>query len=213
MNQQFLTAAVRTFAFGLALSACSPSNTPQTGSQTNWLVSCDSSAECGAGLECVCGACTATCLSDRACVDLPGASCVAPSETGSIALCGGQAPPIDLCLPRCGEGDSCTDGTSCIAGVCMPTGTATVDVTIEPDATHQTLVGFGASLAYAEDFLNSHPERAALFDLFFGEAGLDVLRLGNRHDDGSADPLTSTSELVALAAERLGRTPTLFLTS
>jgi len=214
MNRQLLTGAVTSFLCGLTLAACSPSNGPQTGSQTNWLVSCDSSAECGAGLECVCGACTATCLSDRACADLAGASCVAPSETGSIALCGGQAPPINLCLARCGEEGSCTGGTSCIGGVCIPTGTTTtVDVTIEPDATHQTLIGFGASLAYAEDLLNSHPERGALFDLFFGEAGLDVLRLRNRHDDGSADPLTSTSELVALATERLGRAPTLFLTS
>jgi glucuronoarabinoxylan endo-1,4-beta-xylanase len=197
--------------FALALAACSPSNAPQTGSQTNWLKSCDSSTECGIGLECVCGACTATCLSDAACADLPEASCVAASDRGSIALCDGQAPPINLCLPRCTD-DSCADGASCIAGVCMPTGTTITDVTVDADAQHQTLIGFGASLAYAEDRIAAHPDKEALYDRFFEEAGLDVLRIRNRQDDGE-DPLTSTVEIVDAVAERLGHTPTLFMTS
>ncbi len=195
----------------LTLAACSPSNSPQTGSQTNWLKSCVSSVECGVGLECVCGACTATCLSDPACADLPDASCVAASDRGSIALCDGQAPPINLCLPRCVQG-ACATGTSCIAGVCMPSGPTVTDVTIDADSQHQTLIGFGASLAYAEDRIAAHPDNEALYDLLFGDAGLDILRIRNRYDDGE-DPLTSTSEIISAVGKRLGHAPTLFMSS
>jgi hypothetical protein len=200
------------FALALPLAACSPSNSPQTGSQTNWLVTCDSSAECGTGLECVCGACTATCLTEPACADLPGASCVASSDDGAIALCGGKAPPINLCLPRCDD-ESCADGMSCVAGVCQPTGKTSLEVTVDPTARYQTLVGFGASLAYAEDQIDAHPDKAALYDAFFTEAGLDVLRLRNRYDDGTEDPLSSTSAIVDDVSERLGHAPVLFLNS
>jgi hypothetical protein len=196
---------------GLALAACSPSNGPQTGSQTNWLRACDTSEECGLGLECVCGACTATCLTDPACADLPGATCVAASDKGTIALCSGQAPPINLCLPRCGD-DTCAAGTSCIAGVCMPTESKPAEVSIDPERQYQTLVGFGAGLGYAEDRIASHPDRESLYDVFFKDAGLDVLRVRNRYDDGD-DPFSSTVSIVQAAKERIGRAPVLFMSS
>jgi hypothetical protein len=97
--------------------------------------------------------------------------------------------------------------------VCTPTGEVEAEVTIDPAARHQTLVGFGASLAYAEDYIAEHSDREELYDAFFDEAGLDVLRLRNRYDDGEEDPLASTSAIVSAASERLGQAPVLFLSS
>ena len=194
----------------LAFAACSPGSGPEVGSQTNWLIACDSSQECG-GFECVCGTCTARCASGAGCAELPGASCVAASDDGAVALCSGQAPPSGLCLPRCEP--ACAEGTSCIAGVCTPNRNATVRMTIDAAVRHQTLVGFGASLAYADDAIVAHPRKAALYDLLFAESGLDVLRLRNRYEGAGTAVLLPAREIVAAASERLGGTPLLFMTS
>ena len=205
-----MRAASFTLALALALTACSPSKGPQTGSQTNWLTVCDSSADCGE-LECLCGACTATCANDDSCSELAGASCVVPSDEGSIALCGGQRAEQSICLPRCEA--TCAEGTSCIAGVCAPIGTPTAHVQIDIETRHQELVGFGASLAYAEDMIVARPDKAELFDLLFDRAGLDAIRLGNRYQSMTDAPVASASEIATAATERLGRRPFLFMTS
>jgi glucuronoarabinoxylan endo-1,4-beta-xylanase len=198
-------------ALALIVAACSPTeNTPQTGSQTNWLRVCDSSADCG-GLECLCGTCTVSCDDDAACAELPGASCIAASDEGSVALCGGRAAESSLCLPRCAE--TCAEGTSCIAGVCAPSAMPTAHVEIDTAMRHQTLVGFGASLAYADDAIAAHPDKAALYDLVFEDAGLDALRLRNRYEAGSSAPLAAASEIIDAATARLGHAPFLFMTS
>jgi glucuronoarabinoxylan endo-1,4-beta-xylanase len=204
-------AAWLAWALVLVIAACSPAeNTPQTGSQTNWLRVCASSAECG-DLECLCGTCTAACEVDAACAELPGASCVAASDEGAIALCGGRAVESSLCLPRCEE--TCAEGTSCIAGVCAPHSTPTAHVEIDPAMRHQTLVGFGASLAYADDAITMHPDKAALYDLVFERAGMDALRLRNRYEASSNAPIEAAREIIDAASARLGRTPFLFMTS
>lgn len=77
--------------------------------------------------------------------------------------------------------------------------------------THQTLVGFGASLAYTEADITDHPERDQLLDAVFKDAGLDVLRLRNRYVDTT--DVASSGELIAAATARLGRAPGIFLTS
>jgi hypothetical protein len=197
-------------ALVFAVVACSPEAGPEVGSQTNWLIVCDSSAECG-DLECTCGACTASCESDADCEGLDGASCVAAGNEGSTALCGGRAAQGGVCLPRCEQ--SCEDGTSCVAGVCVPTRIPTARLTVDPDLPEQTLVGFGASITYTEDAIASHPDRAALYDLAFDDAGLDVLRMGNRFDATPTAELQSPREIVSEASVRLGRAPVLFMTS
>lgn len=199
-------------AFALVAAACNPKTSPQTGSQTNWLLGCETSAECATGLECVCGVCTATCLTEPACADLPGASCVAADHAGAIALCSGKAPPINLCLPRCDDSE-CGEGMSCVAGVCQPTARAPLEVTVDPEVRYQTLVGFGASVAYSEDRIVSHSEKEAIYDAFFRDAGLNVLRIRNRYEEDAEEPLKTTSELVARVTEHLGRRPVLFLNS
>lgn len=186
-----MTRPLFAFAAALALGACSsPPSSPQAGGQTNWLVACDSSETCG-GLECICGACTVACDTDSACAGLPGAACIAPGEEGAIALCGGQAAGRGMCLPR----------------------EQAARVTVDLGARHQTLVGFGASMAYADDTIVAHPKKRALYDLLFAESGFDMLRLRNRYESPSGAELRAAREIVTAAAERLGRMPLLFMTS
>jgi glucuronoarabinoxylan endo-1,4-beta-xylanase len=193
----------------LLAGACSPTPGPQGGSQTNWLVRCESSLECGS-LECVCGVCTATCTGDADCDGLGSASCLSANDAGAVALCAGQAAPASLCLPRCDE-SSCGEAHSCVAGVCTPDGEATASVSVDETLRYQTLEGFGTSFGFAEDELAAHPHKLAIYDAM-ADAGLDALRFGNRHE-GTLEPLRAAGEIVVAMRERLGRTPLLFMTS
>ena len=195
---------------GLWVAACAPSE-PQTGSQTNWLRTCDATAECGP-LSCICGACTQPCDDDLGCSTLEGASCVAAEEAGAVAVCGGvQSPTAGLCLPRCDE-EACGPGFACVADVCTPLAEATASVAIDSSVRYQTLIGFGASLAYTEDEIVAHPQKADLFDAMFSQSGIDVVRMRNRFEGDNAGDLAATSEILAAASERIGRRPTTFIT-
>src|SRR5690606_27318194 len=125
--------------------ACS-SGGPQTGSQTNWLKSCQTSEECGE-FACLCGTCTVSCEQDQNCGEGGAAVCVASTDRGAVAACDGNPPQRGMCLPSCDEG-SCPQGASCVAGVCTASREATVQISVDPSNRYQTLIGFGASLAY-----------------------------------------------------------------
>lgn len=196
-------------SFGLIACVPAPSEKPQTGSQTNWLTACLSSDDCG-GLECLCGTCTVACAGDDACAGFSGASCVAPSDAESIALCGASQPAASMCLPRCEP--ACGQGESCIAGACVQDEPQIPQLAIDTSAQHQALVGFGASLSYADDAIVARSDKAALYDLVFTDAGLSVIRMRNRFADG-AGALEPAREIVAAAEQRIGRAPMLFMTS
>lgn len=53
----------------------------------------------------------------------------------------------------------------------------TVEVQVEEE--HQTITGFGASLAFYEGWLTAHPNRAEIYDVIFKELSLDILRVRN----------------------------------
>ena len=196
---------------GLLLFGCSPKS--ESGdSQTNWLRSCQADAQCG-GLNCLCGVCTRSCSNASACDGTLEASCVSASEVGAIAQCSGSSPPTPgLCLPRCNV-TACANGQMCVAGVCTPQPQPAASVTIDPNTRFQSLVGFGASLAYGEAQLTSHPQSAALYDAIFNGLGLDVLRLRNRYEHTGDDDLTTTGQLLTAATQALGHQPTTFLSS
>jgi glucuronoarabinoxylan endo-1,4-beta-xylanase len=198
---------------GLALAGCSPFDGPQTGSQTNWLQSCQIDGQCGAGLQCLCGACTQACRGEESCADLPGTSCVPAEDIGAIAQCAGNEPSRSgLCLPRC-EPKDCPSGTACIAGVCSPLPAPTASVTVDASTHYQTLLGFGAGIAYTNSEIVGHPRKVALLQAMFGDAGLDVLRIQNRHGYGTTEDLASSREIIDRAEQSLGRRPLLLLTS
>ncbi len=194
-------------------AACGTGGSPTVGTQTHWLSACDFDDECGGDLRCHCHVCTTSCDgSIDGCASLGGASCVTADETGAVALCDGSPPPLPgLCLPRC-ESSGCPDGTACTAGVCAALGKPTATVTVDTSVRDQELIGFGAGIGWPTGEIAQHPAGAALFDAMFGESGFGVLRLFNQYDGAGTD-LSNAASIVAAAAERLGRTPTLLLSS
>jgi len=180
-------------------------------SQTNWLKSCQIDGECN-GLSCVCGLCTQTCDNDAACGESTrGSSCVRADDPGIVSQCG-SAPASGLCLPRCEDDSDCSPGKLCEQGLCTPMPTPSAKVSVDISQSHQILVGFGASLAYSETQITSHPKRDQLLDAIFKDVGLDVLRLRNRFVDTQAN-LSDTADLIDAATARLGHAPGIFLTS
>ncbi|MCK5135992.1 MAG: T9SS type A sorting domain-containing protein [Bacteroidales bacterium] len=55
-------------------------------------------------------------------------------------------------------------------------------LSIQPEETFQTVVGFGASLAYYENWLTAHPKKSEIYQAIFGELSLDILRVRNAYD-------------------------------
>jgi O-glycosyl hydrolase len=206
------------FACALLL-ACDPRSTPsgQTAdSQTNWLRTCEVDSDCKAAdassisLSCVCGVCSRTCETNANCGEA-GVACVQSDEAGSLAQCVGAQPAgVGLCLPECNEG-SCDEGQICSAGVCTPLTAPGPEVTVDMSQVHQTLVGFGASIAYSDAQIADHPQRSKLLDAVFEDLGLDVLRLRNRYVDSK--DVSKTGELIAASTASLGHAPVVFLTS
>lgn len=174
----------------LGVSCGSSSDGPVAGSQTNWLKLCDGSSECGE-LECICGMCTLSCSEIDECTGLTGGTCVAADDPAALAECGGTPPPTGVCLPA----------------------EERVTVSIDPTIEYQTLIGFGASLSHDDDFIIGYAEKEQLFDVMFTESGFDVVRLRNRYELGNEGALVAAQEIILAGAARLGRTPTVFLSS
>src|SRR6185295_9564158 len=66
------------------------------GGETNWLVTCNSDSDCGAG-QCLCNVCTVSCATDASCGDGPPESrCAEASQLGSS--CGAALSGAGICL-------------------------------------------------------------------------------------------------------------------
>jgi O-glycosyl hydrolase len=101
----------------------------------------------------------------------------------------------------------------CVASVCTPLPEPQANVSIDIDSRFQSLVGFGASIAYGEGEITGHPQKAALYQAIFVDLGLDVLRFRDRYEHLGDDDLTTAGQLYAAATTALGHAPTAFLTS
>ena len=88
-------------------------------------------------------------------------------------------------------------------------------VQIDPSATHQTLEGFGAALAWYQGTLASHPLKQEIYELAFAELGLDILRFRNRYQrtDTRDRDLGPELEILGAATASLGHAPIVLLTS
>ena len=103
-----------------ALGCSEPGSAPSEGSNSNWLLACESDAECGSAAACRCGGCTRECSSDVECGGLENARCTAATENGRASQCRGaeQDSSFGICLPRCEPG-SCLEGQACVQGSCV----------------------------------------------------------------------------------------------
>lgn len=101
----------------------------------------------------------------------------------------------------------------CAAGACVPEAAPTVEVAVAPATQLQTLVGFGATIGYAEDELAALTDRAELDAAMFDGLGLDVMRVRNRYGEVSDAQLAQAQALVDAATASLGRAPLVLLSS
>jgi hypothetical protein len=129
-----------------AFACGSPDRGPQTGSNSNWLQTCESNDECGGSIVCRCGLCTADCGSDDDCGAYDGTRCAAVADPATWATCQTAQPALGagICLAQCEPGD-CGGGRACVAGACvlapMPAGDfcATVQDRTETDRINEEL--------------------------------------------------------------------------
>jgi hypothetical protein len=106
----------RSLALVLALFAfdCGTTREDPTGGETHFLERCASSADCGAGLDCVCSLCSLPCSASSACGQFPAADCVSPSEACEL-------PSAGFCDVTCTADDDCgwlSTSHVCANGVC-----------------------------------------------------------------------------------------------
>lgn len=55
-------------------------------------------------------------------------------------------------------------------------------IIINPSNEYQTIVGFGAALAFYDKWLIAHPNKPEIYDAIFNELSLDILRVRNAHE-------------------------------
>ena len=85
-------------------------------------------------------------------------------------------------------------------------------VTVDTKTTHQTITGFGASLAYYEGWLTAHPNKAQIYDAIFKELSLDILRVRNAYGY-DATMITKVKEFHTAARNSLGKPIDILVTS
>lgn len=118
---------------------------PQTGSETNFLRSCD--ASCADGLSCICGVCTRACSVARECTALVfGAECVAVAERPAEAACDASESAAFCDISCSGDADCEPLGAPfrCQGGFCRTPGdgetaTACPATTLSPGDNERTV--------------------------------------------------------------------------
>ncbi len=73
-------------------------------------------------------------------------------------------------------------------------------IELQTEDTHQTITGFGAALAYYENWLIAHPNKAQIYDVIFKELSLDILRFRNAY--GYDSGMIGRAKTFVTAAEK-----------
>jgi glucuronoarabinoxylan endo-1,4-beta-xylanase len=74
--------------------------------------------------------------------------------------------------------------------------------TVNARETHQTMEGFGASIAWADDQLASHPRRNEIYDYLFNDLGLDILRIRTTYVNNVIQNASAISQIVSAMKAR-----------
>ena len=83
---------------------------------------------------------------------------------------------------------------------------------VEIGIVYQELEGFGASGAWYEGWLTAHPLKNEIYDVIFGQLGLDIYRLRNTYDI-SSDYISRSAEIVQAAETSLGHPVMIMISS
>ncbi|HEY4184459.1 MAG TPA: glycoside hydrolase family 30 beta sandwich domain-containing protein [Polyangia bacterium] len=120
------------------------------------------------------------------------ASLLSTLTPAALAGCGSNAPPPDVGMP-------------------LPTAAT---VTVDPATVHQTMVGFGAAVAYYAGSATVNPMSAQLMQALFGDLGIQILRVGNWYNNNN-DANGSFMQTAAFvqAVHQAGYSPILLMSS
>lgn len=94
----------------------------------------------------------------------------------------------------------------------LPLSLGAQSIEIETTQTYQTMEGFGAAVAWYNNWLADHPNKAELYDLLFRDLNLDILRLRNTYRYNPSFG-ASDVEILTGAEATLGRSLTVFMSS
>lgn len=102
-------------ALASALFGCNPDQ-PQVGTNTNWMMLCDSNADCGTESACLCGRCTSLCSpSEEDEATCPDGTVCAPGQAARLQC---QGDETFTCQTVCQNDSDCQVGRLCYHGVC-----------------------------------------------------------------------------------------------
>ena len=130
-----------------------------------------------------------------------------------LASCAYHLTPI-LCAVSLLAG-ACIRRPAPVAGPSSVTQTASALLTILPFERHQSIEGFGASVAWYQDRLVPNPP-PGIYQTLFPDLGLDILRLRNRYqriskpEDGN---IAQDVEILQKATQALGHRPKIMLSA
>lgn len=96
---------------GLACGGNAVSPGARLESNTNWLRSCESDADCSGDFSCLCNMCSLPCEESAACGALAGALC---------SLSCSAAPVAGMCVLGCSSSSDCEGGFVCVDSECRP---------------------------------------------------------------------------------------------
>lgn len=92
-------------------------------------------------------------------------------------------------------------------------GSSAGEITIKAKETHQTMIGLGASIAWADDQLASHPQLNEICNLIVNDLGINILRLMNTFQYGFISNGTADSLIVSSMYKNKGQKPIILISS
>ena len=108
--------------------------------------------------------------------------------------------------PGCSGGSTAVDGAA--------TSPHDVTVTVDLTTTYQTMVGFGAAVAYYDGSAMMNPMSAQVFQTIFADLGLEVLRVGNWYqNNGDNNAAFNQTAAFVKSVRQMGYAPIRLMTS
>lgn len=161
-------------AAAVALATACNAAPEGTGKNTNWLSSCATVDDCGAGLDCLCGVCSRGCEAGDSCA--PGGQC-ASAAAAQLQCLGALAS--GLCLSACEDDGQCGTAQVCVDGACAA----------RPGSERLVSPQLVGNNAWYMPLSDEHWQLA-------GAAGLKIVRIGGIDFDNTVPSLAELEDWV-----------------